>query len=67
VASIAAASIVAKVVRDRTMRRLDGWHPPYGFARHVGYPTAAHRSALAKHGPCPFHRQTFGGGGRGSG
>lgn len=60
VASIAAASIVAKVTRDRTMRRLDGWHPAYGFARHVGYPTVAHRAALSERGPCPFHRRTFG-------
>ena len=60
VASIAAASIVAKVTRDRTMRRLDGWHPAYGFARHVGYPTVAHRAALAERGPCAFHRLTFG-------
>jgi ribonuclease HII len=60
VASIAAASIVAKVTRDRTMRRLDAWHPAYGFARHVGYPTAAHRAALVERGPCRFHRTTFG-------
>ena len=60
VASIAAASVVAKVTRDRTMRRLDGWHPAYGFARHVGYPTVAHRAALVERGPCRFHRTTFG-------
>lgn len=59
VASIAAASIVAKVVRDRLMRRLAGLYPTYGFASNVGYSTAGHLSALAKHGPCPFHRRSF--------
>lgn len=58
--SIAAASIVAKVVRDRLMVRLDGLHPGYGFAVHKGYPTAAHRAALERHGPSPVHRLTFG-------
>lgn len=57
--SIAAASIIAKVTRDRAMLRLDREYPLYGFARHFGYPTAAHRSALAAHGPCPFHRASF--------
>jgi ribonuclease HII len=59
VASIAAASIVAKVVRDRMMARLCGHFPAYGFSRHAGYATPAHRAALAAHGPCPFHRLSF--------
>ncbi|MDE2018545.1 MAG: ribonuclease HII [Hyphomicrobiales bacterium] len=58
-ASIAAASIVAKVARDRLMARLDLLHPGYGFARHFGYPTAAHRAALARLGPCAAHRASF--------
>lgn len=58
--SIAAASILAKVVRDRAMTRLDPRWPGYGFARHVGYPTAAHRAALARLGPSPHHRRGFG-------
>lgn len=58
--SIAAASIVAKVTRDRLMIRLDASHPDYGFAIHKGYPTAAHRAALARLGPTPFHRWSFG-------
>lgn len=58
-ASIAAASIVAKVTRDRLMRRLCTHHPEYGFSRHVGYGTQEHRLAIAKHGPCAFHRITF--------
>ncbi len=58
--SIAAASILAKVTRDRAMARLDPRWPAYGFARHQGYPTAAHRAALATHGPCPHHRRGFG-------
>jgi len=57
--SIAAASILAKVTRDRTMARLDPRWPAYGFARHQGYPTPAHRAALAAHGPCPHHRRGF--------
>jgi ribonuclease HII len=59
VASIAAASIVAKVVRDRLMRRLCGHYPMYGFSRHVGYATAEHRRAIDLHGPCPYHRLSF--------
>lgn len=59
VASIAAASIVAKVTRDRLMTRLDAHAPAYGFARHAGYPTADHLAALGRHGPCAFHRMTF--------
>lgn len=58
--SIAAASILAKVVRDRAMRRLDGRWPGYGFAAHSGYPTAQHREALARLGPTPHHRRGFG-------
>lgn len=57
--SIAAASIVAKVVRDRAMARLDARWPAYGFATHAGYPTLRHREALARHGPCPHHRRGF--------
>lgn len=57
--SIAAASILAKVTRDRCMARLGARWPAYGFAGHQGYPTAAHRAALAGHGPCPHHRRGF--------
>ncbi len=57
--SIAAASILAKVVRDRAMARLDPRWPAYGFARHAGYPTLRHREALVAHGPCPHHRRGF--------
>jgi ribonuclease HII len=57
--SIAAASILAKTVRDRAMRALCPRWPAYGFARHMGYPTAAHRAALAEHGACPHHRRGF--------
>jgi ribonuclease HII len=58
--SIAAASIVAKVARDRLMARLDSHCPGYGFARHVGYATRSHIEAIATLGPSPFHRRTFG-------
>ena len=58
-ASIAAASIVAKVTRDRLMTEYDRQFPEYGFARHKGYCTPAHLAALAKHGPCLLHRRTF--------
>lgn len=58
--SIAAASILAKVIRDRAMARLDARWPGYGFAAHQGYPTAAHRAALAQLGPTPHHRRGFG-------
>ena len=58
--SIAAASIVAKVARDRMMALADDEWPLYGFASHVGYPTPAHRAALQAHGPCPLHRRSFG-------
>jgi len=58
--SIAAASILAKVTRDRAMTHLDPRWPAYGFAGHAGYPTARHRAALAEHGACPHHRPGFG-------
>lgn len=58
-ASIAAASIVAKVTRDRLMAEYDRQFPEYGFARHKGYATPAHRVALFRHGPCPLHRRSF--------
>lgn len=57
--SIAAASIVAKVARDAMMTALDARFPQYGFARHMGYGTAAHLDALARFGPCPAHRRSF--------
>ena len=59
VLSIAAASIVAKVVRDRIMERLDRVWPEYGFARHKGYGTPEHLEALARVGPCRLHRYSF--------
>lgn len=59
VPSVAAASILAKVTRDRLMRRYDAQYPPYGFAKHKGYETRAHDEALLAHGPCPIHRMTF--------
>jgi ribonuclease HII len=59
VPSIAAASIVAKVTRDRMMRELGQHHPAYGFASNAGYSTSAHLKALAEDGPCPFHRRSF--------
>lgn len=61
VAAISAASILAKVTRDRIM---EGWaarFPAYGFAQHKGYGTAVHRAAIAQHGPSPIHRRTFAG------
>ena len=57
--SIAAASIVAKVARDRTLVALDADYPAYGFARHKGYGTRDHHDALLRHGPCPEHRRSF--------
>ncbi len=57
--SIAAASILAKVTRDRLMREYDRLYPGYGFARHVGYGTRAHQQALMRLGPCPIHRLSF--------
>ena len=58
-ASIAAASILAKVTRDRVMRQLAEQYPQYGFDRHKGYGTAAHCAALREFGPCPEHREKF--------
>jgi ribonuclease HII len=60
-ASVAAASIVAKVTRDRIMEEVDREFPLYGFGRHKGYATPEHREALERHGPCPLHRRTFAG------
>jgi len=57
--SIAAASIVAKVTRDRIMEELDESYPQYGFAQHKGYPTKRHIQAIEKYGPCAVHRRTF--------
>lgn len=59
VVSISAASIIAKVTRDRIMRELDLEFPEYGFAGHKGYITAGHTQALEKHGPTPHHRTSF--------
>lgn len=58
-ASVAAASIVAKVTRDRLMRALDAEFPAYGFARHKGYATPEHLAAIDRHGLCPLHRRSF--------
>jgi ribonuclease HII len=58
-ASVAAASIVAKVTRDRLMCELDTKFPVYGFARHKGYATAEHIEAIDRHGLCPLHRRSF--------
>ncbi len=60
VAAIAAASILAKTARDAGMRALDAEYPQYGFARHMGYPTAAHCRALQDYGPTQAHRKSFG-------
>ena len=57
--SIAAASIIAKVTRDRLMVELDARYPQYGFARHKGYGVREHLEALRNHGPCPAHRRSF--------
>ena len=57
--SIAAASVVAKVTRDRIMDKLDALYPQYGFRRHRGYATSEHLAALREHGPCPLHRLSF--------
>ena len=59
VASIAAASILAKTVRDAGMLRLHVQYPVYGFDRHMGYPTAFHLKALREYGPCPAHRRSY--------
>ena len=57
--SIAAASILAKVTRDRIMEEMDALYPEYGFAGHKGYGTKAHIEAIREHGPCPIHRRSF--------
>jgi len=59
IATISAASIIAKVWRDRRMCELDRIYPDYGFARHKGYGTSQHMNSLSQHGPCPEHRRTF--------
>ena len=59
VPAISAASILAKVARDAELRELHDRYPAYGFARHKGYPTLAHREALRRFGPCPEHRRSF--------
>ena len=59
VAAISAASILAKVERDREMLSLHARYPDYGFDRHKGYPTPQHLAALEIHGPCPIHRRSF--------
>ena len=58
-ASIAAASIIAKVTRDRIMKGCDILYPHYNFKKHKGYPTKQHRELIKKYGPCPIHRKTF--------
>ncbi len=58
-ASIAAASILAKVARDRNLRELDEMYPEYGFSKHKGYGTKAHYEAILEHGPSPVHRMSF--------
>ena len=58
-ACIAAASVLAKVSRDRLMVAMEAEHPGYGFAEHKGYSTERHLAALAQHGPCPLHRRSF--------
>jgi ribonuclease HII len=60
-ATIAAASIIAKVSRDRLMQEYDQHYPHYGFKQHKGYGSANHLAALRQHGPCPIHRLSFGG------
>jgi len=57
--SIAAASIVAKVTRDRMMEKYHQQYPQFGFAQHKGYPTKAHKAAIKKYGCCPIHRKSF--------
>ena len=57
--AISAASIIAKVTRDRQMKILDALHPQYGFAQHMGYPTEAHFAALKEFGVCDEHRRSF--------
>ena len=57
--SIAAASVLAKVTRDRIMLGYDAEYPEYGFAKHKGYPTKEHMEAVKRLGPCPIHRKSF--------
>ena len=57
--SIAAASILAKVARDRYITQISEQYPQYGFEKHKGYGTAAHNEAILKYGPCKIHRRTF--------
>ena len=57
--SIACASIIAKVTRDRIMKQMDEIYPQYGFAKHKGYGTAAHMQAIRENGLCPIHRRSF--------
>ncbi len=57
--SIAAASVLAKVTRDRIMKEMDQVYPAYGFGEHKGYSTPQHLAAIAQHGPCPIHRRSF--------
>jgi ribonuclease HII len=57
--SIAAASIIAKVTRDRLMAAMGNAYPGYGFEQHMGYSTPYHLAALSEHGPCPHHRRSF--------
>ena len=59
--SIAAASIIAKVTRDKIMKNLHEQYPLYNFSQNKGYPTKAHKEAILQHGPCPVHRMTFNG------
>lgn len=61
IAVISAASVIAKVTRDKIMRGFHRRYPQYGFDRHKGYPTRAHKEAIVKHGPSPIHRLTFSG------
>ena len=58
-ATVAAASIIAKVTRDRLMRQFAEQYPQYGFEKHKGYGTAAHYAAIREYGPCPIHRPSF--------
>jgi ribonuclease HII len=57
--AIAAASILAKVTRDRLMHDYASLYPAYNLAQHKGYPTVAHKAAIQKFGPCPIHRRSF--------
>ena len=59
IAAIAAASVLAKVTRDREMAEMEVDYPGYGFAQHKGYPTKKHLAALAALGPCAIHRRSF--------